>query len=77
MLDAGSDRTLDQGARFDSVVQVVAEWICDRFGNDNRASEVDNRIDIALADHSPHEIVVCDIADYKFSLRRDGPFEAR
>ena len=64
-----------QRARLDRVVEIVAEGIGDRFGDDDRAGEVDDRVDPVFVDDAVDEGLVADVAFDEGGVLRDRPTE--
>ncbi len=62
-LHAGLDRRLDQRARIDRVVAVIAERIGDRFRHHDRGGEMDDRVDPVLRDQRGHQRLIAALAD--------------
>ena len=76
MADAGRDRDLDQGPRLNRVVEIVAERIDDRIGDDDRPREMDDGVDAVLAHDRAHEILIPHVADDERRLGRHHPPKA-
>ena len=76
MLDAGRDRALDQRARLDGVVEIIAERIATDSGTTIEPAKWMIALNAMLADDGAHEILVADIADDQRRLRRHRPAEA-
>ena len=75
--DTGRHRDLDEGPRLHRVVEIVAERIDDRVGDDDRAREMHDGVDAVLAHDGAREILVAHVADDERRLRRHGPPEPR
>src|SRR5690606_14375473 len=75
VLHARPHGAFDQRARPDGVVLIVAERVGDGFGNDDRAGEVDDGVDIMCADRVLHEGLVADVADDELCGIRHRPVE--
>jgi hypothetical protein len=50
VLYAVADCALDQRARVRGVIEIIAERIANRVGNDDGCGEVNDRLDLMLAD---------------------------
>ena len=77
MAHAAFHRALDQGARVDGIVAVIAERIAHQVGNHDRRGEMNDRVDFLLADDGRDERLIAALADDERSARCDGPIEAR
>ncbi len=62
MANPALDRALDQRAALGGVVLVIFERVLDRFGNHDRAGEMDDRADIVLGDQPADQLLVGDVA---------------
>ena len=76
MAHAAFDRALDQGARVDGVVAVIAERIAHRVGNDDGSGEMNDRVDVVVADDCRDERLIAALADNQRNARRNRPIEA-
>ena len=72
---AARDRALDQRARADRVVLVIAERVGNRFGYHNRACKMNDGLDRVLLDDGRYHILVPDVADDKGHARGNRPIE--
>ena len=63
-------------ARFDGVVEVVAERVGDRFRHHDRAGEMHDCVDAVLADEPADQALVADVAFDERGAGRHGPAEA-
>jgi hypothetical protein len=63
MAHAPLDGVLDQRARVNRVVAVIAERIANRIRHDDRGGEMDNGVDPVLRDQRSHARLVTDVAD--------------
>ena len=70
------DRSSDEGARFDRVVEIIGEWIGNRVRHHDRAGEMNDRIEIMGVHHPVDERAIADIAFDQRGLGRDRPPEA-
>ena len=75
MLDAVAHRALDQRARGDGVVEVVAERVGDRVRHHDRAGEMDHGLDLVPRHHRADERLVGDVADHERNARRQREAE--
>ena len=71
------DRALDQRPRFDGIVEIVAERVGDRIRYDDRAGEMDDRVDLVLAQQARDQILVADIAFDEIGLGAGPPSGTR
>ena len=67
------DRALDQRARVDRVVAIIAERIAHRVRHHDRGGEMDDRVDAVLADDSADQRLVAAVADNERHACRRPP----
>ncbi len=76
MADTALHPALDQRAALHRIVLIIFERLLDRFGDDDRPREMDDRADAVLLDHPRHQRLVADVALDERRRIRDGPAEA-
>jgi hypothetical protein len=76
VLDPAAHGRLDEGARFDGVVEVVAERVGDGLRHHDLGGEMRDRLDAVLADDAADEVLVAHVADDELRLGRQGPVES-
>ena len=59
-----------------SVIEIIAERIANRVGNDNRGSEVNDCLDPMLTDQAGDQRLIASVADDKRGLFGHGPAKA-
>ena len=73
MPHAAFDRAFDQRARIGGVVAVIAERIAHRIRHHDRGGEMDDRLDVMLADELRHQRLVAGLADDERHAFGDRP----